>query len=103
MSSVIDHVTLGVSDTDSASRFYDRVMAALGFRRIWETPTMVAYGIEGADDFGFQLDAGSARGGTHVAFRAPHRASVDRFHSEALAAGGRDNGAPGLRPEYHAA
>jgi catechol 2,3-dioxygenase-like lactoylglutathione lyase family enzyme len=55
-----------------------------------------------ADDFGFQLDKGSARTGTHVAFRAPDRASVDRFHSEAMAAGGRNDGAPGLRSEYHA-
>lgn len=102
MSSVIDHVTLGVSDFEAASRFYDRAMAVLGFRRIWETPSMVAYGVEGADDFGFQLDKDGARRGTHVAFRAPDRASVDRFHAEALAAGGRDNGAPGLRPQYHA-
>jgi catechol 2,3-dioxygenase-like lactoylglutathione lyase family enzyme len=102
MSSVLDHVTLGVSDFQGARRFYDRVMPALGFRCLWENPSMVAYGIEGADDFGLQADDGSARKGTHVAFRAPDRASVDRFHAEATAAGGRDDGAPGLRPEYHA-
>jgi catechol 2,3-dioxygenase-like lactoylglutathione lyase family enzyme len=101
MSSIIDHVTLGVSDFDTARHFYDRVMPALGFRRLWEKPSMNAYGVEGADDFGLQLDDCSSRRGTHVAFRAPDRASVNRFHSEALAAGGRDDGAPGLRPEYH--
>ena len=62
---------------------------------------MVAYGIGDADDFGLIADDSRARRGTHVAFRAPDRASVDRFHAEALAAGGRDDGAPGLRPEYH--
>jgi catechol 2,3-dioxygenase-like lactoylglutathione lyase family enzyme len=101
MSSIIDHVTLGVSDFESARRFYDRIMPTLGFQRLWEKPAMVAYGAEGADDFGLQADVGSARRGTHVAFRAPDRASVNRFHSEALAAGARDDGAPGLRPEYH--
>lgn len=101
MSSIIDHVTFGVSDFETARRFYDRVMPALGFRCLWEKPSMVAYGVEGADDFGLQSDDCSSRRGTHVAFRAPDRASVDRFHSEALAAGARDDGAPGLRPEYH--
>lgn len=100
MSPIIDHVTLGVADFDRARRFYDRVMPALGFQCLWEKPSMVAYGTEGSDDFGLQADDGSSRGGTHVAFRAPDRASVDRFHAEALAAGGRDGGAPGLRP-YH--
>ena len=101
MSAVIDHVTLGVSDIGRAGRFYDRVMPALGFRRLWDNPSMIAYGVEGGDDFGLQEDVGRARRGTHVAFRAPDRASVDRFHAEALAAGGRDDGAPGLRPHYH--
>jgi len=100
MSSVIDHVTLGVSDFETARRFYDRVMPALGFQCLWEKPSMNAYGVEGGDDFGLQVDDSSSRRGTHVAFRAPDRASVDRFYSEALAAGGRDDGAPGLRP-YH--
>lgn len=101
MSSTIDHVTLGVSDFESARRFYDRIMPALGFQCLWEKSSMVAYGIEGADDFGLQADDGSSRRGTHVAFRAPDRACVNRFHSEALAAGARDDGAPGLRSEYH--
>lgn len=101
MSSIIDHVTLGVADIARARRFYDRVMQTLGFRCVWEKPSMIAYGLEGADDFGLQADDGGSRRGTHVALRAPNRESVNRFHSEALAAGGRDDGAPGLRPEYH--
>lgn len=98
--SIIDHVTLGVSDFETARDFYNRVMPALGFQCLWEKPSMNAYGVEGADDFGLQFDDSGPRRGTHVAFRAPDRESVDRFHAEALAAGGRDDGAPGLRP-YH--
>lgn len=102
MSTVLDHVTLGVSDFDETRKFYDRVLPALGFRCIWDKPTMAAYGIGREDDFGLIADKGQARHGTHVAFRAPDRDSVRQFHTEALKAGGRDNGAPGLRPEYHA-
>jgi len=102
MSAIIDHVTLGVADFESARRFYDRVMPTLGLKTIWDNPTMVAYGIGEDDDFGLIADDGGARQGAHLAFRAPDRQSVDHFHAEALAAGGRDDGAPGLRPEYHA-
>lgn len=98
---IIDHVTLGVSDFERTRRFYDRVMPALDLQCVWEKPSMVAYGIGRNDDFGLIGDVGSARKGTHVAFRSPDRASVDRFHAEALAAGGQDDGAPGLRPQYH--
>lgn len=101
MSDIIDHVTLGVSDFERTRRFYDRIMSALGLQCVWEKPSMAAYGIGRNDDFGLIGDAGKSRRGTHIAFRAPDRASVDRFHSEALAAGGRDDGKPGLRPEYH--
>jgi catechol 2,3-dioxygenase-like lactoylglutathione lyase family enzyme len=103
MSSIIDHVTLGVSDLETARHFYDRVMPALGLQRLYHKPPFTAYGRDGADDFGLQSDIDCrSRRGTHVAFHAPDRASVNRFHSEALAAGGSDDGAPGLRPEYHA-
>lgn len=98
---IIDHVTLGVSDFEKTRQFYDRVLPTLGLRCIWEKPSMAAYGIGRNDDFGLIGDVGSSRRGTHVAFRAPDRESVHRFHAEALAAGGQDNGPPGLRPEYH--
>jgi catechol 2,3-dioxygenase-like lactoylglutathione lyase family enzyme len=98
---IFDHVTLGVADLEKARNFYNRVMPVLGLPLLWENATMLTYGIEGGQDFGLQLDDSSARRGTHVAFRAHDRESVNRFHSEALAAGGSDAGAPGLRPEYH--
>ncbi len=102
MPSIYDHVTLGASDIQKARDFYNHVMPSLGLPLLWETATMLTYGIEGGEDFGLQLDTSAARRGTHVAFRAANRASVDRFHAYALEAGGADAGAPGLRPEYSA-
>lgn len=100
MPSIFDHVTLGVSDIETARHFYNRIMPVLGLPLLWENATMLTYGIEGGQDFGLQLDNAGARKGTHVAFCAHDRDSVNRFHSEGLAAGGSDAGAPGLRPEY---
>ncbi|MBU2359908.1 MAG: VOC family protein, partial [Alphaproteobacteria bacterium] len=94
MPSIFDHVTLGVSDIAAARHFYTAVMAALGLPLLWENETMLTYGA-GDEDFGLQLDTAEARHGTHVAFRASDRASVDRFHASALNAGGTDDGAHG--------
>ena len=101
MPPIFDHVTLGVADLDKARSFYNRVMPVLGLPLRWENGAMLTYGIEGGQDFGLQLDNSRARKGTHVAFSAHDRESVERFHAEALAAGGSNAGAPGLRPEYH--
>jgi predicted lactoylglutathione lyase len=61
---------------------------------------VVGMGVRGKPDFWFS--AGESSGPIHLAFSASDRATVDAFHAAALAAGGKDNGAPGLRPEYHA-
>jgi catechol 2,3-dioxygenase-like lactoylglutathione lyase family enzyme len=103
MPSIFDHVTLGISDLARARAFYGPVMASLDLPLLWENATMLTYGIKGGEDFGLQLDRGTARHGCHVAFRAASRAAVDRFHAAALAAGGLDAGPPGLRPEYQGA
>ena len=100
MSSIFDHVTLGIADLERARKFYNRVMPVLGLPLLWENSRMLTYGIEGGQDFGLQLDTAGPRSGTHIAFTAHDRESVIRFHGEALAAGGTDAGAPGLRPEY---
>ncbi len=106
MSSILDHISLGVTDYARAKRFYDPVLATLGIALIWEKPQMASYGIGKDDQFGLQVDTGAARSGTHLAFRAKDAASVDAFHKAALASGGRDDGPPGLRPyagSYYAA
>ncbi len=102
---ILSHVSLGTDDHARAVAFYDPVLATIGCRRIVEHAGATGYG-RVFPEFWIQrpLD-GAAAGtgnGTHVAFQAPDRASVDAFHRAALAAGGRCDGPPGPRPEYHA-
>ena len=107
---MIHHLSLGVSDILRAAAFYDAVLAPLGYERVWsdirpgEPGEAVGYGLPGGGDklaLKCTGDAAQAVGaGFHVAFTAPDRQAVDRFYQEALAAGGRDNGVPGLRPHY---
>ncbi len=99
---VVDHVSVGVSDLARSRDFYRRVLTPLGFAEIgpWrEGAEEVAFGLEEADDFAIST-AYRAGAPAHVAFAADRREQVDAFHAAALEAGGRDNGPPGLRPEY---
>jgi catechol 2,3-dioxygenase-like lactoylglutathione lyase family enzyme len=100
---VIDHVALAVSDLERSRLFYARALAPLGLRELgpWsEERREVAFGpYKGAGDFA--ISDLYERGGTvHVAFRASSREAVHAFYEAALAAGARDNGAPGFRPQY---
>jgi catechol 2,3-dioxygenase-like lactoylglutathione lyase family enzyme len=99
-SPVLDHVTLLASDMEASRRFYLAALAPLGFRLLYENESCVAFGTEGHDDFSICRDQPTTR--AHVAFVSPDRAAVDAFYVAAMAAGGSDNGAPRLRPEYHA-
>jgi catechol 2,3-dioxygenase-like lactoylglutathione lyase family enzyme len=102
---MLDHVSLGVADLARSQAFYDRALQPLGLRRLHDFDGASGYGDTTAVFWiGTPIDAGrrvAAGGGTHVAFAAPSRSAVDAFHRAALAAGGRDDGAPGLRPIYH--
>src|SRR5215207_6992483 len=85
--------------------FYDATMAALGYVRVFAGPASVAYGLPGSDNDRLRLilapDPITPPGpGFHLAFVAPSRAAVDRFHRAALRFGGIDQGPPGLRPHY---
>jgi catechol 2,3-dioxygenase-like lactoylglutathione lyase family enzyme len=100
---MLHHVSFAVADLTIAGAFYDGALGALGFRRVFEDATAIGYGIEdGEDKFCLKLRPTTAPPGPgfHLAFAAPTRNAVDRFHSAAMAAGGKDNGGPGLRPEY---
>jgi catechol 2,3-dioxygenase-like lactoylglutathione lyase family enzyme len=101
---MLHHLSLAVADLDRAATFYDATLCALGYRRVWSAGDAIGYGVtEGEDKLAIKLvKAGIAVPGSgfHVAFAAPSREAVDRFHSAALHHGGRDNGAPGLRPQY---
>jgi catechol 2,3-dioxygenase-like lactoylglutathione lyase family enzyme len=99
---VIDHLVIGVSDLEVSRRFYARALEPLGFGEIPLTgggQSGVSFGPPGLDDFAIseQYEVG---GQVHIAFSADSREQVDAFHAAALEAGGRDNGAPGPRPEY---
>jgi catechol 2,3-dioxygenase-like lactoylglutathione lyase family enzyme len=99
---VIDHVSIGVSDLVRSRDFYARALAPLGFAEIgpWrDGAPQIAFGLEEAADFAISTEYGPGAS-VHVAFAADRREQVDAFYSAALAAGGRDNGRPGLRPEY---
>ena len=97
---MIDHVTANVSDVEAAKSFYRQALEPLGYSLQMEFPGAAGFGTgEGMADF--WLGSSEERGAAHVAFHAPDRATVDRFYEAAMAAGGTDNGAPGLRPHYH--
>jgi catechol 2,3-dioxygenase-like lactoylglutathione lyase family enzyme len=97
---MIDHVTANVSDFEQAKQFYTRALAPLGYSLQMEFESAAGFGSgEGIPDF--WIGSREERGATHVAFSAPNRAAVDAFYEAATAAGGRDNGAPGVRAELH--
>jgi catechol 2,3-dioxygenase-like lactoylglutathione lyase family enzyme len=95
----VSHVAVNVSDWERARRFYDEVLALFGYRVVYEEEGALAYYADaGGLDFG--IGRRDPVGGAHVAFEAEDRAAVDRFHETALAAGGSDNGPPGIRAQY---
>jgi catechol 2,3-dioxygenase-like lactoylglutathione lyase family enzyme len=102
---MIDHTGVLVTDWTKASAFYDAVFAALGGSRMSEIPTEYTGGMHvsgyGRDYPIFWLtEAKEAGPGRHTAFAARSRAEVDAFYAAAVAAGGKDNGGPGVRAEY---
>lgn len=99
---MLDHVTLPVSDLDRARAFYDTALAPLGIMRLSAEGTDFAGYGTGRNAFFWIGRRDGVLAGVHIAFTAPDHASVDAFHAAAMAAGGQDNGAPGLRPQYHA-
>jgi len=98
---VLDHVGLAVRDIAASRRFYEAALEPLGFSVVVEfgDPPTLGIGLPRMPQV--WLHEGEPAAPVHVAFHAHDRASVDAFHAAALAAGGRDNGAPGVRPHYH--
>jgi len=104
---VIDHIGLSVSDFPRSRAFYLKALAPLGYDAVMDVTAEQSGGYQGTG-FGkdkrpyFWIGSGGARDGSiHIALAAASRSEVDRFHAAAIAAGARDNGAPGLRPHYH--
>ena len=104
---MIDHIGFAVSNVELSKAFYVNALKPLGISVIMEVSAeqtgAEAHPGFGKDDKAFFWIGGGAKpkGGTHLAFAALTRADVDSFYRAALAAGGRDNGSPGLRPHYH--
>lgn len=96
---MIDHLTLTVRDLSRSRPFYERALAALGYRVLMEFGEMCGFGDE--KPYLWMKPGDPPTTPQHIAFVARRRADVDAFHAAALAAGGRDNGPPGLRPDYH--
>lgn len=101
---MIDHVSVGVADLERAASFYDAALAPLGLIRLVERPTTVGFG-KVYPEFWINLRAGMipvpAESGAHICLRARTPAQIEAFHDAALKTGGRSDGAPGPRPEYH--
>ncbi len=97
---MIDHTGIQVSNLARSIAFYERVLAPLGYTLIMQLEQHAGFGVGGKPDF--WLDGRKAPSDSiHIAFRAKGRAEVRAFYEAALAAGGTDNGAPGVRAQYH--
>ncbi|KXU89138.1 glyoxalase [Paraburkholderia monticola] len=105
---LLDHVSIGVPDIEAARRFYDAIMTALGASKVYDRPTALGYGERCTPDdtsstyLAVYLDPGEVKENRrHWCFKAPSRDHVDAFFKAGLSAGGKSDGAPGLRPHYH--
>jgi catechol 2,3-dioxygenase-like lactoylglutathione lyase family enzyme len=97
---VIDHVGLGVRDLGQSKAFYQQALGPLGYELLLERNGSAGFGMNGKPDFWIHTNR-SVSAPVHVAIASPDRTTVDAFHAAGLAAGGRDNGTPGVRPHYH--
>jgi catechol 2,3-dioxygenase-like lactoylglutathione lyase family enzyme len=104
---MLDHIGIAVADFARSRAFYEAALKPLGLSLVMEVSAEetgadahAGFGAEGKPFFWIGTGA-KPKGGLHVAFAAETRAEVDSFYKAAIAAGGKDNGAPGLRPHYH--
>jgi catechol 2,3-dioxygenase-like lactoylglutathione lyase family enzyme len=97
---ILDHIGLAVRDFGKSATFFRRALAPLGIQTVLEGEGWAMLGKEGRPQFWIGVH-GIPPGPIHIAFAAENREQVRAFHRAALAAGGRDNGAPGIRTKYH--
>jgi catechol 2,3-dioxygenase-like lactoylglutathione lyase family enzyme len=103
---MLAHMSFGVVELERAASYYDRILAPLGYTRVWSSQRAVGFGESGGPDrlalFARPGEAAPPGPGFHLALTAPSRAAVDEFHAAAVGAGGRSVGEPGPRPHYSA-
>jgi catechol 2,3-dioxygenase-like lactoylglutathione lyase family enzyme len=97
---MFNHIGVKVKDLDASARFYSAALGALGYQQGYSDETVVSLGPKDAPGLWLGGDAKLAHSLVHMAFTAGSHAAVDAFYREGLRAGGRDNGAPGLRKDY---
>jgi catechol 2,3-dioxygenase-like lactoylglutathione lyase family enzyme len=98
---MIDHVTLNVRDLDTCKAFYVEALRPLGYTLMLDYLEGCGFGAQDTKPDFFLAQRGEPSTPVHVAIRSPNRITVDEFHAAALAAGGTDNGPPGIRRVYH--
>jgi catechol 2,3-dioxygenase-like lactoylglutathione lyase family enzyme len=106
---ILDHICISIADYARSKAFYEKALAPLGVVAVMEFGQACGFGRDGKPDFWIGQGVTSYQKPEqlapitplHVCFVARSRAEVDAFYAAAIAAGGRDHGAPGLRPEYH--
>lgn len=97
---MIDHIGIAVGDLARGVTFYTKALAPLGYEVVMTFEQIVGFGVGGKPDFWIHGKS-APKERLHIAFRAKGRAEVRAFYEAALASGGTDNGAPGVRPHYH--
>ena len=98
---MFDHIGFGVTDYEKSKSFFLQALRPLGIGAVMEGPYGIGIGPKGSPGLWLHQTTDKPSP-VHLAFTAADRAQVDEFHRAAIAAGGKDNGAPGLRPQYHA-
>jgi catechol 2,3-dioxygenase-like lactoylglutathione lyase family enzyme len=103
---MIDHTGVAVSNGSTSRSFYEKALAPLGYAVLMDIPKeytggRIVFGMGVAPKPDFWVAEGEVIQKIHIAFRADSRAAVDAFYEAAIAAGGKDNGPPGPRPQYH--
>jgi catechol 2,3-dioxygenase-like lactoylglutathione lyase family enzyme len=102
---MFNHISIGVRSIPNSKRFYDAALEAIGYRCLSEDAAYLGYGADQPYFWMYKSEhpvAEDAGSGLHFCLNAPTTASVRKFHAEGLKQGGRDNGAPGVRPDYSA-
>ena len=103
---MIDHLVIHVSNIENSGQFYDKALKTIGYKNLYDAPVefngRMSLGWEDSNKAELYItESSSTEPKIHLAFRAENRDQVDAFYKAAIAAGGTDNGKPGLRPEYH--